>query len=252
LKYCAEDEDENYRTGDLVGKNAVRSFTERCFGGLGMTDGLSTYLVDAAISELRFTKLFSGCRDIILQDFEIADSGAIQSVLPAFQSSVVGTDAQGLSTARPLGQMRVAGQPLSDRLKGAGGQLVHLETRLLRWTGLCPYHLKYPGAEFRDALAFAGHEWHDRYTQLPFKFGDVDIETLVLRHIHHVQDKQRRQAEFHDLSCQVEVSLQVAGIDDGNNKAEFEGMSRSAEQYVSGDFIVEGLWHEAVKTRQVV
>ena len=54
----------------------------------------------------------------------------------------------------------------------------------------------------------------DRHTELLPSRGEIDLKAAMLGHVDHVQHDDGRQTQLQHLADQVEIALQVAGVDD--------------------------------------
>ena len=68
-----------------------------------------------------------------------------------------------------------------------------------------------------DALVLKSGDHHDRATELLGELGCVDLVAILLDQIGHVEGNDHRQAGLDDLKRQVQVALQVGGIDHLND-----------------------------------
>ena len=65
-----------------------------------------------------------------------------------------------------------------------------------------------------DALTANSHRGNHRHSQLPLQSGDIDLDAFFDRHIPEVEGHNRGHSPLQYLEGQVEVSLQIGGIND--------------------------------------
>jgi hypothetical protein len=100
--------------------------------------------------------------------------------------------------------------------------------------------------EIADAVATPGDGLDDRRTQQlgePFR---VEGGALALGHIDHVEGDHHRQTELEQLHRQIEVPLEVGGVDDRNRHIGVLG-----HQDIAGDPLLDGVGREGVGPREV-
>lgn len=71
--------------------------------------------------------------------------------------------------------------------------------------------------EFLDALVLKSRDHHDRATELLGKLVRVDLIAVLLDQVGHVEGNDHGQAGLDNLKRQVQVTLEVGGIDDLND-----------------------------------
>ena len=79
----------------------------------------------------------------------------------------------------------------------------------------------------------------------------VDADALALGHVDHVQGDDDRHAQLQDLRGQVEVALEVGGIDDGDDDVGPRLAGLLAEDDVDRDHLVGAARRQAVGAGQV-
>ena len=100
--------------------------------------------------------------------------------------------------------------------------------------------------EFVDTLILCRTYWHDRNPESLFKGIDADGSSVFPDLIHHVQCDYHRQAKLHELSCQVEVTLDVRGINDVN-----DAVGMVFDEEITGNDLLSGVRGERVNARQI-
>jgi len=73
-------------------------------------------------------------------------------------------------------------------------------------------HLQDGVLEALDALLAVAHGGHHRASQEPLQGGQVDPQALLLGVVHHVQDEDHGPVQLQELGGEVEVALQVGGV----------------------------------------
>ena len=67
--------------------------------------------------------------------------------------------------------------------------------------------------ELLDALVLKGRDHHNRAAELLGKPVGVDLVAILLDQVGHVEGNDHGQAGLDDLKCQVQVALEVGGVD---------------------------------------
>ena len=71
--------------------------------------------------------------------------------------------------------------------------------------------------ELLDTLVLKSRDHHDRAAELLGEFGGVDLVAVLLDQVGHVEGDDHGQAGLDDLKRQVQVTLQVSGVDHLND-----------------------------------
>ena len=79
----------------------------------------------------------------------------------------------------------------------------------------------------------------------------VDLDALRRGRVDHVQRDDDRHAEIEQLTREVEVAVEVGGIDDGEHDIGPRLLRPAAEEQIDGDHLVGAAGGEAVGARQV-
>ncbi len=87
--------------------------------------------------------------------------------------------------------------------------------------GLAPGHGAEQFLEFGDALLAVPHGRNDRASEQQLQGRDVDADAAILRVIHHVQDEGHGLAQLQKLGAEVEVALQVGGVQHVQDQVHF-------------------------------
>ena len=185
---------------------------------------------------------------------------------PSASVSQLLTDRFGLAVEQRLGEIagRVEQQPLDE----IGGQR-------------SPAGLGQPVAEPGDFVLKGSREWavgplgrradqsdqsplevghaaslvrldqDDRHAQLLPQPSEVDFESAMLGHVDHVQHDDGRQAQLQHLADQVEIALQVAGVDDRHHQIDRPHVLAAGQQHVDGDHLVGRARRQAVGAGQI-
>ena len=63
-------------------------------------------------------------------------------------------------------------------------------------------------------FAFAGNDRHDRAAEPARQFIGIDVHTVLVGHVSHVQRHHHRQRRIQQLGGQVQIAFEAGGIDD--------------------------------------
>ena len=102
-----------------------------------------------------------------------------------------------------------------------------------------------------EADPLVGLDRHDRDAQLPPEPLDVDHHPSAPGQVDHRQRDDGRPAQLEDLADQVEIPLEIAGIDDAEHDVGRRDVVPAPEQHVDGDHLVGRPGGQAVRPRQV-
>ena len=97
-----------------------------------------------------------------------------------------------------------------------------------------------------NALVFGGGDWHHRNAEQLFHKVDTNGAVVVFHLIHHVQRQHHRHVEFHQLHGEVEVALDVSGIDNVDDSRRF-----LLENKVARHHLLAGVRRQRIYARQV-
>ena len=97
-----------------------------------------------------------------------------------------------------------------------------------------------------DALVLKSGDHHDRATELLGELGCVDLVAILLDQIGHVEGNDHRQAGLDDLKRQVQVALQVGGIDHLN-----DDIGLAAHEVVARALLLGAVGGKRVDAREV-
>ena len=64
-----------------------------------------------------------------------------------------------------------------------------------------------------DALVLKGRDHHDRAAELFGELGGIDLVAVLLDQVGHVEGNDHGQAGLDNLKRQIQVALQVGGVD---------------------------------------
>ena len=90
------------------------------------------------------------------------------------------------------------------------------------------------GAQMRDAVAAAGDHRHHRTAEPCGQRVDIDADAPVAGDVHHVERHQHRHPHFQQLRRQVQVPLEVGGVEDIDDEVRLAG-----QHELAGDPLVE-------------
>ena len=74
----------------------------------------------------------------------------------------------------------------------------------------------------------------------------VDLIAVLLYRVHHVERDDHRNVDFHNLSCQIQVTLEVGCVDDVD-----DAVGLFVEYVISRDDFLGGVRRQRVNTRKV-
>ena len=100
--------------------------------------------------------------------------------------------------------------------------------------------------ELLDALVLKSRDHHDRTTELLGELVRVDLVAVLLDQIGHVEGNDHRQAGLDDLKRQVQVALQVGGIDHLN-----DNIGLAAHEVIARALLLGAVRGKRVDAREV-
>ena len=175
-------------------------------------------------------------------------SGANRSILSRSALSAVRSD---------IASWRACGGGRCDGLRGESRQVPPSPFRpvrgaAIRWAGRCP-RLSALSAETSSTDPFgpACDRGDDGHTELALKRPDVDRDPRSLRDVDHVERDDGRYPVVDDLADEVEVPLEVARVDDADDRVGKGRVPCVPEEDIGGDLLVGRTGREAVRPGQV-
>ena len=102
-----------------------------------------------------------------------------------------------------------------------------------------------------DTLAVDGLAGDDGDAQFLFEAGDADLQAGGFGEIHHVHDEDDGAAEIEYLMNEVEVPLEICGVDDAEDAVGLRRVGPAAEEDVAGDRLVGRAGGERVGARKI-
>ena len=102
-----------------------------------------------------------------------------------------------------------------------------------------------------DSLLAHRNRPHDRRSESLGEPVVVDIEAGVFGHVDHVEGDHAGHAEIENLTGQIQVAFEVAGIDDDDDEVGFGRVFDLSDQHVVRDLLVVAACHERVTTGKV-
>jgi len=78
------------------------------------------------------------------------------------------------------------------------------------------------------------------------KLFDVDRDAVALGHVEHVHCHHGRQAELHHLADQVQIPLEIGGVDNTNHRIDRWAVLVASQQEVDGHHLVARSWRQTV------
>ena len=112
--------------------------------------------------------------------------------------------------------------------------------------GLAAGHGGQQGLQLRDALLPVAHGGDDRPAEEDLQGRHVDVDAPVLGVVHHVQHEGHGLAELQQLGAEVEVALQVGGVEHVQHQVHFGG-----GQILGGHPFVLAARRQRIGARQV-
>ena len=100
--------------------------------------------------------------------------------------------------------------------------------------------------EFLDALVLKSGDHHNRAAELLGKLVGVDLVAILLDQIGHVEGNDHRQAGLDDLKRQVQIALQVGGIDHLN-----DNIGLAAHEVIARALLLGAVGGKRVDAREV-
>ena len=97
------------------------------------------------------------------------------------------------------------------------------------------------------AVSLESTDRNDWTAQLFAQLRDVDAVSVFVHDVHHVQRDDGRNVQFQKLCGQVQVPLQVGGIDDVD-----DGIRSFAHQILPGYHFLHGVWGKGINSRKVL
>ena len=88
--------------------------------------------------------------------------------------------------------------------------------------------------QLAEALAGGRDDRYHRAAEFLRQFFVIDLHAALARHVHHVECEHQRHTHFEQLHGEIEIALQVAGIDHIHDQV---GLPR--QQVIPGHLFVE-------------
>ena len=100
--------------------------------------------------------------------------------------------------------------------------------------------------QFDDALVEFGRDWYNRHTEQGFQAIEMQQIAPLFDFVHHVQRHDHRPAQFFKLEGQVQVALEIAGIDDVDDHIRLV-----FQDVIAGDNFLDRIRGKRVDTGQI-
>ena len=100
--------------------------------------------------------------------------------------------------------------------------------------------------KLRHALALRGADRHHRDTQTPAQLPHINGTAVGVHLVHHIQSQHHGHPQLQKLQRQVEVALNVGGVNDIDN-----AIGLFIENKIPGDNLLLGIGPQGVDTRQI-
>ena len=105
--------------------------------------------------------------------------------------------------------------------------------------------------ERKDTLAAGGLHRNDGHTKLLGETRRTNRRALCLGHVDHVESDDGGQAQLENLGNEVEIALQVGGIEDTEQALGSRGVLPQVQQHITGDQLVGGMGSQAIAPGKV-
>ena len=105
--------------------------------------------------------------------------------------------------------------------------------------------------EFGDSLVAVGTGDDDGDAQSLREGCEVDADAARLGQVPHVQAQHDRHTDFANLGIEVQVSLDVGGVDDADDSVDSSDIGLPTQQHIDRDHLIERSRGEAVRPRQI-
>ena len=118
--------------------------------------------------------------------------------------------------------------------------------------GLCHAYLGAPGGLARhrdepiDTVVLERRDHHDRTTQALLECGDIDLVAILLNQISHVERHHHGQACLDDLQREIEVALQIGGVEHLNHD-----VGLAAHEVVAAHALLGAVGRQRIDSGQV-
>ena len=209
-------------------------------------DALRTQLLDVAVPHICQSRFAVGAQILLHLLDDVVDDVDVAAVqIQGFEHWFVALHQLGGSKADGItGSLCVVLDDVGNRVDGA----VHFSLAEIqpRQCFVTLESFDYGVQQVRDALAFGSRDWNDRDAQLLRQLFDVDSVAAGAYLVHHVQRKDHRDVQLHQLKGQIQVAFQVGGIDDVD-----DGIGAVFDQKISGDHLLGGVRREGIDAGQV-
>ena len=97
------------------------------------------------------------------------------------------------------------------------------------------------------AVSLESTDRNDWTAQLFAQLRDVDAVSVLVHDVHHVQCDDGRNVQLQQLCCEIQVPLQVGGVDDVD-----DGIRSFAHQILPGYHFLHGVWGKGIDSRKVL
>ena len=119
---------------------------------------------------------------------------------------------------------------------------------MARQRKVCPAHRQ---SQLEDALAVRRLAGNNRDAQLVFEPGNAQVKPRSHGEIHHVQHQDHGPAQIEHLMDQIQIPLDIRGIDDADDAVRLHRVGPSAEKDIAHDRLVWRSRGERVRARQI-
>ena len=214
----------------------------------------------SALQEFRFAAQLTGVAqrtaDLALQRFTRRTAEAAQGTGEAKDA----LRELGVRLTDTQGRLRPVSELLADAAEGlknakTQGDRLRLSFKLFDSEGAALVNTLKGGRDAFNAMAQVARDtggiFDDRHAELFSQTLRVDLDAAGIGHVAHVQRDDGGQSQFQHLADQIQVSLQVAGIDDADDRLWLLLLVAPPQQHVNRDHFVGRARGEAVGARQI-
>jgi hypothetical protein len=102
-----------------------------------------------------------------------------------------------------------------------------------------------------DTFAAIGAHRHHGHTESPRKLFHIDLNAAALRSVDHVERHHDRHAKVEQLREQVEIAIEIGGVQHGDNGVERALLVHAPEHRIDRDRFIGGARRKAVGSGKI-
>ena len=138
-------------------------------------------------------------------------------------------------------------QTVHSRLLNMSQRMFHRTGESMLWNSLCALcGLDCRFRRFHHTVSLQGGNLHHFTAQLAGKILRIQLITVLLHNVHHIDGNHHRYAKLYQLRGQVQIPFQVGSVNDIQDR-----VRPFIDQVVPGDNFFQGIRGQAVDTRKV-